>query len=152
MKEKTISDPSLNGRDLILLSSWILGILLLGFSIVFFGEGTKNYFLLRAVNSYFEEKNEALRLEKPLPKNEFTHPRSISGDFFSIRGSKDTALIDSMMVEGTSIAYAMILSPLGTIRRMIPLGSHSAVMDERVAGQLIALFKQRIESETVGRK
>jgi len=152
MKEKTISDHSVKGRDVILLSSWILGILLLGLSIVFFGEGTKNYFLLRAVNSYFEEKNETLRLEKPLPKNDSTHRPSISGDFFSVGGSKDIALIDSLMVEGTSIAYAIILSPQGTLRRMIPLGSHSVVMDERVALQLKALFQQRIETETLERK
>ena len=152
MKETTISDHPVKGRDLILLSAWILGMLLLGFSLVFFGEGTKNYFLLRAVNSYLEGKNEPLRLEKPLSKNDSTRSRLISGEFFSIEGSKDTALIDSMMVEGTSIVYAMILSPRGTINRMIPLGSHSAVMDERVSGQLIALFKQRIETETVERK
>jgi hypothetical protein len=152
MKGKTISDHPEKGREVILLSSWILGILLLGFGIAFFGEGTRNYFLLRSVNSYFEEQNEGLRLEKPLPKNDSTRPRLISGDFFSIGGSKDTALIDSMLVEGTSIVYAMILSPQGTITRMIPLGSHSAAMQERVAGQLIALFKQRIEAEIVERK
>jgi hypothetical protein len=35
---------------------------------------------------------------------------------------------------------------------MIPLGSHSVVMDERVALQLKALFQQRIETETLERK
>lgn len=152
MNGKTASNHPLIGRDVILLSSWILGILIIGFGLVYFGQGTKNYFLLRAVNSYFEEKNEALRLEKPLQKNNFSYSRLISGEFFSIGGSKDIALIDSILIDGTSIAYAIILSPLGTITRMIPLGAHSAVMDERVAKELITLFQQRIEAETGERK
>ncbi len=147
MNEKTVSNHPGKGRDAILLTSWILAILLIGFALVFFGQETKNYFLLRAVNSYFEEKNEALRLEKPLPKTGVNHSRFISGELFSIGGSKDITLIDSMMIEGTSIAYAMILSPQMTIKQMIPLGFHSAVMDQRVAEQLRALFKKRIEAE-----
>ena len=115
------------------LLAWIVGLFLIAGLAWFFTRPLRTGMMIRNINTVLRNSQEFRQLEGRVKADR-------GGTWYSVRNSEDRALIFSIMTDGILAPYLLFVSPQGEMARPIPLGIHSARMQERLPPEVLQIL------------
>jgi hypothetical protein len=132
-------------RDAAILGGWIGGLVLVGALFWVLTGSLRDRGLLQAVNRSLAAQKEAVRLAEPLPRR--LPGREPLGRRFSLADSAGCMLIFPLLNGGGALSAGALLDARGKVERLIPLGSHSRQVFDRIPQGILKLYIRRIEAD-----
>jgi hypothetical protein len=126
--------------------AWIGGILLLGILLWLLTQPVRQGVIIRSVNRILAASGESRRLEAALSPWGMPGRAVQGGQWFSLAGSGDRALIFPVVSDGVLASCLAVLSPEGRIRTLIPLSGHARRIFPRIPPGVLGLYTRRIEA------
>ncbi|GHV80136.1 hypothetical protein AGMMS49944_19270 [Spirochaetia bacterium] len=105
--------------------AWIAGMFLIAGLAWFFSRPLRTGLMIRNINTVLRNSPDSRQLEGRLYDSQ-------RGTWYSVHNSEDRAVVISIMADGILVPYLLFVSPQGGMTPPIPLGSHSARMQERL--------------------
>jgi hypothetical protein len=125
--------------------AWIAVLFLVGGLSWFFTRSVRETVLMRAVNRVLLTMQDPRRFRRPLPSSEIPPGGERLGSWYDLADSPGRGLVFSIMNDGISVSYAVIISGQGKVEDLIPLNGHGSGILERLPPGVLRAHIRRIE-------
>lgn len=135
-----------DGRDIVLLVAWVVTILILGTSLLFFTKEARTATFIHTANELLAEDGLSYRLETELDSWGKNGRTAVIGQRFSLKDADGFAVMQSLVHEGVPTLCLAFFSDSGQLLDVIPLGTVSERAYERMDPSVCSFYKTRLRA------
>lgn len=134
-----------DGRDIVLLLTWLLAIILISTTLLFFTKEARTAALVETINGLVAESGATYRLDTELDVWGKNGRASLAGQRFSLKNTEGFAVIQTVLQEGSPLVRLALFTADGLLTEVIPLGTASKRVYERMDVSVNAFYNKRLE-------